>query len=149
MSVASTESTMRGYVDAVLNRGDFAAFFSDDVLWTTMDTGEEVRGREAVRDFIVTMHTRQFDAAPELKSLTVGDGRAVVEAVFVGTHTGEFAGLAPTGAAVRLPYVVVYDVAEERITALRAYMSIAALVAQIQAAAGAAARATGGTGVSA
>jgi steroid delta-isomerase-like uncharacterized protein len=149
MSVASTESTMRGYVDAVLNRGDFAAFFSDDVLWTTMDTGEEVRGREAVRDFIVTMHTQQFDAAPEPKSLTVGDGRAVVEAVFVGTHTGEFAGLAPTGAAVRLPYVVVYDVAEERITALRAYMSIAALVAQIQAAAGAAARATGGTGVSA
>jgi predicted ester cyclase len=52
----------------------------------------------------------------------------------VGTHTGEFAGLAPTGAAVRLPYVVVYEVASERITALRAYVSLAGLKAQIQAA---------------
>ena len=134
MSVASTESTMRGYVDTLLDRGDFAAFFSDDVLWTTMETGDEVRGRESVRDYIVAMHTQVFDASPEVKSLTVGEGLAVIEAVFAGTHTGEFAGLAPTGAAVRLPYVVVYEVAAERITALRAYLSPAGLKAQIQAA---------------
>lgn len=133
MSVASTESTMRGYVDALLDRGDFAASFSDDVLWTTMETGEQVRGRDAVRDYIVAMHTQVFDASPEVKSMTVGDGMAVIEAVFVGTHTGDFAGLAPTGAAVRLPYVMVYEVAGERITALRAYVSFAALMAQIQA----------------
>jgi steroid delta-isomerase-like uncharacterized protein len=125
---------MRGYLDALLDRGDFAAFFSDDVLWTTMETGDEVRGREPVRDYIVAMHTQAFDASPEVKSLTVGEGMAVIEAVFVGTHTGEFAGLAPTGAAVRLPYVVVYEVASERITALRAYVSLAGLKAQIQAA---------------
>lgn len=133
MSVASTESTMRGYVDTLLGHGDFAAFFSDDVLWTTMETGDEVSGREAVRDHIVAMHTQVFDASPEVKSLTVGEGMAVIEAVFVGTHTGEFAGLAPTGAAVRLPYVVVYEVASERITALRAYLSPAGLKARIQA----------------
>jgi predicted ester cyclase len=138
MSVASTEATMRGYVDALLGGGDFASSFSDDVLWTTMETGEEVRGRDAVRDYIIAMHKQAFDAAPEPKSMTVGDGMAVLEAVFVGTHTGDFAGLAPTGAAVRLPYVVVYDIADERITALRAYVSIAALAAQIQAADGAA-----------
>ena len=135
MSVASsTESTMRGYLDALLDRGDFAAFFSDDVLWTTMETGDEIRGREPVRDYIVAMHTQVFDASPEVRSLTVGEGMAAIEAVFVGTHTGEFAGLAPTGAAVRLPYVVVYEVASERITALRAYVSLAGLKAQIEAA---------------
>lgn len=144
MSVASTESTMRGYLDALLGGGDFGTSFSDDVLWTTMETGDEIRGRDAVRDFILAMHTQAFDAAPEVKSMTVGDGMAVLEAVFVATHTGEFAGLAPTGAAVRLPYVVVYDVAAERITALRAYLSIAALVAQIQAASGSTDRAATG-----
>lgn len=144
MSVASTESTMRGYLDALLGGGDFGTSFSDDVLWTTMETGDEIRGRDAVRDVILAMHTQAFDAAPEVKSMTVGDGMAVLEAVFVATHTGEFAGLAPTGAAVRLPYVVVYDVAAERITALRAYLSIAALVAQIQAASGSTDRAATG-----
>lgn len=144
MSVASTESTMRGYLDALLGGGDFGTSFSDDVLWTTMETGDEIRGRDAVRDFILAMHTQAFDAAPEVKSMTLGDGMAVLEAVFVATHTGEFAGLAPTGAAVRLPYVVVYDVAAERITALRAYLSIAALVAQIQAASGSTDRAATG-----
>ncbi|MFL6135241.1 MAG: ester cyclase [Nocardioidaceae bacterium] len=144
MSVASTESTMRGYMDALLGGGDFSASFSDDVLWTTMETGDEIRGRDAVRDFILEMHTHAFDAAPEVKSVTVGDGMAALEAVFVATHTGEFAGLAPTGAAVRLPYVVVYDVAADQITALRAYLSIAGLVAQIQAASGSTARAATG-----
>jgi len=74
--------------------GDVGASFSDDVLWTTMETGDEIRGRDAVRDFILAM------------------------------HTGEFAGLAPTGAAVRLP--------------------IAALMAQIQAASGSTGRAATG-----
>jgi len=135
---------MRGYMDALLGGGDFSASFSDDVLWTTMETGDEIRGRDAVRDVILEMHTQAFDAAPEVKSVTVGDGMAALEAVFVATHTGEFAGLAPTGAAVRLPYVVVYDVAADQITALRAYLSIAGLVAQIQAASGSTARAATG-----
>jgi hypothetical protein len=69
------------------------AFFTDDVLWTTVETGDRVQGREAVRDFIITLHTKLFDAHPELKSLAIGDGIVGLEADFVGTHTGEFAGL--------------------------------------------------------
>ena len=52
MSVEGTESTIRQYVDALLQGGDFASFFADDVVWTTMETGDQIRGREAVRDFI-------------------------------------------------------------------------------------------------
>ena len=43
MSLEETESTIRQYLDALLNGGDFASFFADDVMWTTMETGEQIR----------------------------------------------------------------------------------------------------------
>lgn len=116
MSVEETERTVREYLDALLSGGDFASLFDEDVLWTTMETGEQIRGCDAVRDFIVTLHSQWFDASPEIKNVTVADGVAALEAVFVGTHVGDFAGVAPTGAGVRLPYSVVYDVSEARST---------------------------------
>lgn len=135
MSVTDTESTMRDYTEALLGGGDFAAFFSEDVRWTTMETGEEVTGREAVRDYIVALHTQLFEAAPEVRGLVVADGVVGLEADFVGTHTAEFAGVPPTGAQVRIPYAVFYDVSGGRITALRAYFPITVLLQRLQAAA--------------
>jgi steroid delta-isomerase-like uncharacterized protein len=137
MSLEETESTIRQYLDALLNGGDFASFLADEVVWTTMETGDRIQGREAVRDFIVALHTQLFDAAPELVNLTFADGVAGLEAVFVGRHTAEFAGVPATGAAVRLPYSVFYDVAGGRIVALRAYFPITALVQQLAGAASA------------
>jgi steroid delta-isomerase-like uncharacterized protein len=131
MSVEETERTIRQYVDALLEGGDFASFFAEHVLWTTMETGEEIRGREAVRDFISGLHRQSFDASPELVNVTFADGVAGLEAVFVGTHTAEFAGIPATGAAVRLPYSVFYDVTAGRIDRLRAYFPVAALVQQL------------------
>lgn len=62
MSLEETEGTIRRYLDALLNGGDFAACFADDVVWTTMETGDQLRGREAVRDFIIALHKQLFDA---------------------------------------------------------------------------------------
>ena len=135
MSVEQTDRTIRDYLDDLLGGGDFARFFDEDVVWTTMETAEEIRGRAPVRDFIVALHTVWFRAKPELKSVAVADGVVGLEAVFVGTHAAEFAGVAPTGLEVRLPYSVFYDVADGQITALRAYFPIASLVAQLQGAA--------------
>jgi steroid delta-isomerase-like uncharacterized protein len=136
LSVEETGRTVREYLDALLTGGDFAAYLADDVVWTTMETGEEVRGRDAVRDFIVALHTQLFDASPELGNLTVAEGTAVLEAVFVGRHIAEFAGVPATGATVRVPYAVAYDVSGDRIDALRGYFPILALVEQVKAAAG-------------
>jgi ketosteroid isomerase-like protein len=134
MSVEETRTTLDRYLDALLNGGDFGSFFSDDVLWTTMETGEEIRGRGPVRDFILALHTHVFHASPEVRSITVADGAAGLEAVFIGEHAEEFAGIAPRGTMVRLPYAVFYDVEGGSITALRAYVSIAALTQQLRAA---------------
>ena len=137
MSVEETERTIRGYLDALRGGGDFAAFFADEVLWTTMETGDQIRGREAVRDFIIAMHTQSFDATPELVNTEFADGVAGLEAVFVGTHTAEFGGVPATGATVRLPYSMFYDVVDGKITALRAYFPITALLHQLREAASA------------
>ncbi len=104
-----------------------------------METGEQVRGKDAVRDFIVALHRQYFDAIvrvrsrmrialavarapcycmtggsrritqsilmrqPEFGTVIVGDGAATLEAVFVGTHIADFAGVPATGVSVRCP----------------------------------------------
>jgi|SRR4051794_32840897 ketosteroid isomerase-like protein len=134
MSLEQTEQTMRGYLDALMGGEDFASWFADDVVWTTMESGEEVRGRDNVREEIASKHHRQFEATPELRSFVCGDGIAQLEAVFVARHVDTFAGIPATGAQVRVPYMMAYDVDGDRITALRAYLSDLAIVAQLQAA---------------
>ena len=54
-----------------------------------------------------------------------------VEADFAGTHSGEFAGVPPTGRPVRVPYSVVYDLRDERISALRSYFPMSLLMDQL------------------
>jgi steroid delta-isomerase-like uncharacterized protein len=122
MSVEATSKTMRSYLDALVARGDFADYFTDDVTWTTIGTGQEVRGREPVRDFLTWMHTQAFDATPKVKTLVVGDGQAALEADFVGTHTGEFLGMPASGKSVQVPYCVIYDLRDNKLAALRAYI---------------------------
>jgi hypothetical protein len=62
MSVESTSQVMNDYLDALLKQEDFARYFADDIVWTTTETGDEVRGRDAVRDFIVVFHNQAFKA---------------------------------------------------------------------------------------
>src|SRR3954453_10815448 len=135
MSLERTESTIRAYLDALMNGGDFAAFFADDVLWTTMETADEIRGREAVSEFITALHSQLFNASPELVSVEIADGVAGLEAAFVGTHIAEFDGIPATGAAVRLPYCMFYDVADGKIVALRAYFPMTMLLQKLREAA--------------
>jgi len=120
---------MDGYLEALLSGGDFDSYFADDVVWTTMETGDEIRGKQDVADFIVALHGTMFDARPELVNVVCGDGVASLEAVFVATHSGEFAEIpaTATGTDVRLPYSVGYDVADDRITAVRAYFPVTRL----------------------
>ncbi len=132
MSVETSERVLREYGEALLSGGDFARFFTDDVVWTTMETGHEIRGREAVRDYIVAMHTTIFEARPVIRNTAVGDRFALLEADFVGRHVGEVADVPATGKDVNVPYCVVYDIDGERIRALRAYLPMAALMQQLR-----------------
>jgi hypothetical protein len=53
---------MRSYLDAQVARGDFADDFTGDVSWTTVGGGQKPARAEGLRDFLIWMHTRAFDA---------------------------------------------------------------------------------------
>src|SRR3954453_20264795 len=127
MGDEATRAVTDQYLGALPDRSDFGGVLAPDVVWTTMETGEEVRGRDAVRDLILAIHTQAFHAQPQLVNLLMGDATAMLEAVFLGTHVGDFAGLSATGRQVRLPYSMAYDVVEGAITAVRAYFPMTAL----------------------
>ena len=129
--MGSERKVMQEYLDALGKRADYPAYFTDDVVATLEGTDQRAVGREAAGQLIRYIHEGAFDARPELKNLLADDGKAAIEADFVGTHTGEFAGIQPTGRAVHVPYSVVYDIRGDRISALRIYFPISLLVEQI------------------
>jgi predicted ester cyclase len=101
------------------------------VVLTAVGTDERAVGRDAVVRQMQEMHERAFDAHIEVKNLLVDDDKAAVEADFAGTHIGEFAGIAPTGRAVRVSYSVVFDLRGDQIGELRIYFPMSVLMEQL------------------
>ena len=131
MSAAQVRETMEQYVEVLLARGDYGRFFDDDIEFALMGTDQQSRGAQAAEQTIRFLHETAFDAEPEFANLVVDDHGAAAEAVFVGTHTGDFSGVSATGNRVRVPYSVFYDVDADKIKALRIYMPMDQLLAQI------------------
>jgi predicted ester cyclase len=132
MSAEQVRETMQAYADTLIARGDYGRFFADDISFEVMGTDQRTRGRASAEQAIRFLHEVAFDAEPELANLLADGNGAAAEATFVGRHISEFAGVAPTGNAVRVPYSVFYDVNDGMITALRIYMPMEQLLAQIR-----------------
>ena len=133
MTVEETQAVIDAYLDALLARGDIAPYFSDDVVLELVDVGQRIEGRDAVVDAIVALHEQTFDAHPELTHLVVGEGTAAAELVFIGTQTGDFAGIPASGTQVAVPYAAFYDIADAKITALRIEGFVSGVVAALTA----------------
>ena len=129
--MGTERQVMQDYLDALVKRADFSRYFASDVVATIEGTDQRADGPEAAEQMIRYIHQQAFDARPELKSLIVDEDRTAIEADFVGTHTGEFAGVQPTGREVRAPYSVFYDLRDNQISKLRIYFPMSLLVEQI------------------
>jgi predicted ester cyclase len=125
-------TTVTAHLDALRSAGDCGAALADDVALTIMETGEVTRGRTAVAALLAYLHRSAFAAPPAISTVVVGTGRAMIEAEFTGQHTGEFAGISPTGRVVRLPYAVAYDLGADAISAVRLYLPLDVLVRQLR-----------------
>jgi predicted ester cyclase len=132
MSTEQVRETMRAYAEALLARADYSRFFVRDIEFEVMGTGQPARGPEAAEQAIRFLHEVAFDAKPEIANIMVDESGAPLEARFVGRHVGEFAGVGATDNAVRVPYSVFYDISDGAITALRIYMPMDQLLAQIR-----------------
>ncbi|WP_369054064.1 nuclear transport factor 2 family protein [Kineococcus terrestris] len=103
------------YFAALGDGGDFTACYAEDVVWTDCSTGEEFRGRAAVREHVLDLHGRAHVERPRGLSLDVGDERAHLE--------GEFTG----GPGPAVPFCLAFDLAASPdgvlVAALRLYLS--------------------------
>jgi len=130
---ARTSEVLREYITALLSKGPTDVYFADDIVVTMVDLDQQFVGREAVEQAVVNLHQVAFTAAPEVSQFIVGSGIASAEIVFTGIHIGDFLGIPATGREVRVPYVAVWELADDKIAAIRLYGPASGLIQQITA----------------
>ena len=113
MDAGQTQRVMTGYFTA-LRSGRVTEFFTDDVTWTTIQSGAVVQGAAQVQAAILGLHARMSDM--RTRRLTIAQDAAYIE--------GSCAGL--DGSPDRVNYCVAYDLADHRIASMRAYGPLAA-----------------------
>lgn len=94
--------------------------------------GQVHEGEEAVRAYHVAQRTAFPDQRHENVRMHVSnDDTIVAEFDLLGTNTGPFMDLEPTGKAFRVPVVAVFSFCGDGITNERVYLDVASLVRQI------------------
>lgn len=122
MTTGSARALMARYFETMSGDGDLGRHMSDDVGWTTVESGQRVRGREAVTETIRALHARMADV--RTRTFAVTDDVALVEGDCVPAPA---ATEGPCATADRVPWAVVYDIALGRITDMRLYMAVSRL----------------------
>lgn len=80
MATQQAREIMTDYFNA-LGTGDLARYFADDVTWTTMETGAELRGPPAVQDAIIGLHARMSES--QTRQLVLSDACAYIEGTWL------------------------------------------------------------------
>ncbi len=127
-----TRTTVTAFLDALTSGERIGDHLAERVTYTVMETGEVTSGRTAVVRLTDHLYRGAFAASLDLRGLVVEGQRAFLEADFVGTHVGEFAGLSPTRRTVGVPFAVAFDLADGKIAALRVYLPLDTLVRQVR-----------------
>lgn len=106
--------------------------FEDVPRYEIVATGQVHEGR----DEVVAYHRAQRTAFPDQRHENVrmhvaDDDTIVSEFDLLGTNTGEFLGLPPTGRSFRVAVIAVFTFHDDRITNERVYLDGASLLRQI------------------
>lgn len=107
------------------------ATFGGHPRYEIMATGQVHDGRDAVLAYHRAQRVAFPDQRHENVRVHVADDAVITEFDLVGTNTGEFLGLEPTGRSFRVPTVAVFSFDGDRITNERVYLDVATLVTQI------------------
>ena len=121
MSIAATQTVMDGYFSAMNAGADFSTYFHEDVTWLMVDSDQEVRGPQQVHDYVLNLHSRMRSG--HQGGLVVADGHALLEGSRVNAVEDGGHGLR---------FCLVYDVQDDRITAMRCYGSLAWLMSKAE-----------------
>ena len=124
-------STTKENMEAYFQTHD-VKYVAEDAVFTTMNTGEETRGREDVGQMLNYFYHVAFDAKAEITNKIITEKKALLEFNFVGKHIGEFAGMQPTNKAVNVPTCISYDLEDGLIKKARIYMLGDVMMKQLQ-----------------
>ncbi len=108
------------------------ATFNGTPRYEIVPTGQIFEGDEAV----LAYHRAQRVAFPDQRHENVrihvaDDDTVITEFDLLGTNTGVFQGLEPTGQSFRVPTIAVFSFQGDRITNERVYLDLASLLRQI------------------
>lgn len=101
MSIADNKATYQRFIDEILNGRDLAAVPRYTPASFVDHRHEESNGIEGTQKFLASV----FAAFPDIhftpEDMVAEGDRVVVRFSIVGTHKGEFIGVAPTGKKVK------------------------------------------------
>ncbi|NLG21518.1 MAG: SnoaL-like domain-containing protein [Actinomycetales bacterium] len=107
------------------------AMIAEDAVFHDVASGQDYIGREAIAGMLHYVYHVAFEAQAEDVRTVVGEGAAALEAVVVGTHIGEFAGVPATGKQVRIPLAVTYRIADGLVQEANVYLLVASFLQQV------------------
>jgi steroid delta-isomerase-like uncharacterized protein len=108
------------------------ATFKDVPRYEIVPTGQIHEGREAVIAYHKGQRLAFADQRHENVRMHVADDDTIIsEFDLIGTNTGPFMGLEPTGKSFRVAVIAVFSFVDDRITNERVYLDGGSLVRQI------------------
>lgn len=125
-SIESTRKALEAYW-----REHDPKYVAEDAVFTMLPTGEEMRGRQSIDEHLKAFYHGSLTADAEVLNSVFAENKGLLEAMVVGKHTGDFAGIPATGRDVRVPLAVAYDMENGLIKKARIYLMVNILINQI------------------
>jgi steroid delta-isomerase-like uncharacterized protein len=108
--------------------------FAEDAEFTQVALANPFNGRDAIAGMLRLFYREAFtDARGDLRHVAADTEQDLgfIEFTFHGRHTGDLLGIAPTGRAVEIQMLGVYEVRDGLIRKCRLYYDMATLLRQL------------------
>jgi steroid delta-isomerase-like uncharacterized protein len=130
MTLEANKALVRKWVDAwMVNDIDvldelFAQAYTVNGAWV---------GVESVKQAVQFLHTALSDISAELHEMVAEDDQVVIHWTIRGRHTGQFMGIPPTGKALELKGINIYQVINSKIAANHEQTNVSEVMQKLKA----------------
>jgi predicted ester cyclase len=134
-SISENKEIVKGYVEAILVKRDFSKFSHFTAPGFYIDRSavpEAIKGEAGLHTQMDMLYGAFPDLALSMVDIVAEGDKVVVRFEAPGTHTGTFAGIAPTGKRATWKGIVMYHVVGDKITEAWADWDDYGLIMQLQ-----------------
>ena len=129
---ARREAVARDHMESE-NRHDWEATLATFAHphYELVPTGQVFDGRDEVMAYYAASRTAFPDQRNEITKLHQSHDAVIVEFDLLGTHGGDFLGVAPTGRQFRTPMIALFEFDDDRIVCERVYFDPGSILRQL------------------